>query len=217
VKITYFGHAFFLLESDDGPAIALDPFDDSVGYRVPKVRADIVLASHEHFDHGNVAAVQGKPQALVGRKGVGDHTIAGVPIRGVATRHYDDPAGAARGENTMFVFELDGVRLCHVGDLGHPLDAKTAGQLGRVDLLMLPIGGFYTLDVGKVDSVVDRLTPRVVIPMHYRTPASRLDKIATKDTWLKGKVGVVEKPSTAQVDAGTLPATPEIWVMAYAE
>jgi len=220
LRTTYFGHAFFLVEGEDGPAIAIDPFDESIGYRVPSVSADFVLASHDHFDHANVGAVQGNPKVLVGSAGLGHHELAGATVTGVATRHYDDPASAARGDNTVYVIERDGVRVCHLGDLGHALDDETLGQLGRIDILMAPVGGFYTLDVEKVDALVERLAPRVVIPMHYRTPAVSspgIQQIATKDVYLRGKQNVREKPSTIAVGPGDLPAEREIWVMAYAE
>jgi L-ascorbate metabolism protein UlaG (beta-lactamase superfamily) len=220
MRITYFGHAFFLLEGENGPAIAIDPFDASIGYSVPSVTADLVLASHEHFDHANVGAVQGKPRAIVGAAGVGRHELGGAAITGVAARHYGDPALAARGDNTVYLIELDGLRVCHTGDLGHALDDPALAQLGRVDILMVPVGGFFTLDVERVDDVVNRVAPKVVIPMHYRTPAVTSDvvfRIATKDAYLRGKKNVREQPSTIAVRPEDLPAQREIWVMAYVE
>ena len=218
MRITYFGHAFFLLEGDGGPVIAVDPFDESVGYPVPSVRADLVLASHEHFDHANVAAIAGSPQALVGRAALGRHDMAGAAILGVGSKHYHDPAAAARGDNTVVVIELEGLRICHCGDLGHALDEHAATELGRVDLLMVPVGGFYTLPVEQVDLVVDRVAPRVVVPMHYRTAAvtsGGILKIEPKDTFLTGKDNVRHLPSTITVGPADLPAEREVWAMAY--
>jgi len=218
MKITYYGHAFFVVEAEGGLAIAIDPFDESVGYAVPSVRADVVLASHEHFDHANVAAVEGSPKALVGAAGLGRHDLGGAVILGVPSKHYDDPAAAARGDNTVFVVELDGIRLCHCGDLGHTLGDEAVAQLGRVDILMVPVGGFYTLEVEQVDELVDRVAPRVVIPMHYRTAAvtsGAVLKIASKDRYLRGKRHARELPSSITLGPDSLPARREIWVMGY--
>ena len=219
MKITYFGHAFFLLEGDHGPKIAIDPYDPSIGYPVPSITADYVLASHEHFDHAHLAAVGGGPKALVGAALRGRHELGAAVVQGFPSRHYDDPSGAARGENTVMVVELDGLRVCHLGDLGHVLDKSTADQLGQLDILMVPVGGFYTLDVAKVDPLVELLAPRVVIPMHYRTAAVTspgILKIAAVDEFLRGKTNVVRKPSTIAVGPSDLPTQREIWVMAYA-
>jgi len=218
MKITYFGHACFLVEGQGGPRIVLDPFDASIGYPVPSVSADVVVASHEHFDHANLAAVDDTSLALVGHAALGRHEFRGATFEGVATRHYDDPAAAARGENTMAVIGLDGLRVCHAGDLGHALDADTASRLGDIDILMVPVGGFYTLPVGKVDAVVGLLEPRVVVPMHYRTSAvtsGGLLQIATVDEYLSGKERVRRKPATIEVTAADLPEEREIWVMAH--
>ncbi|MFP4056164.1 MAG: MBL fold metallo-hydrolase [Candidatus Brocadiia bacterium] len=220
MKITYFGHAFFLVEGEDGPAIAIDPFDDSLGYQVPQVKADLVLASHEHFDHANLQAIQGQPKHLVGRAGEGDHEVCGVAIRGVPTKHFREAADSARGDNTVFVIALDGIRLCHLGDLGHALSKETVEQLGRVDILMVPIGGFYTLDVQRVDQVVESVDPRVVIPMHYRTPAATspaVRKIEPAAVYLGGKDNVREKQAAVRVMPDDLPQEREIWKMRYAE
>jgi len=219
MKITYFGHAFFLLDGDEGPTIAIDPYDESIGYPMPSVTADYILASHEHFDHAHLAAVGGKPPALVGAALRGRHELGRAIVEGFPSRHYDDPSGAARGENTVMVVELDGLRVCHLGDLGHVLDQQTAVKLGRIDLLMVPVGGFYTLDVPKVDPLVELLAPRVVIPMHYRTAAVTspgILKIAGVDEFLRGKTNVARRPSTITVAPSDLPAEREIWVMAYA-
>ena len=219
LKITYYGHAFFLLESESGTAIAIDPFDDSIGYRVPSVAADVVLASHGHFDHANVGAIQGNPERLTGAEGVGRRELAGAAVTGVATKHYDDPASAARGENTVYLIELDGLRVCHLGDLGHVLDEAAVGKLGDVDILMAPVGGFFTLDVEKVDGLIDAIGPRVVIPMHYRTALSSgaLSQIAPKDVYLTKKPNVLERPSTIAVTPEDLPEERQIWAMAYVE
>jgi len=220
VKITCYGHAFFVLEGERGPTLAIDPFDASVGYRVPSVTADIVLASHGHFDHANVDAIGGDPTVLVGAEGLGRHELKGAVVTGVPSKHYDDPASAARGDNTIYVIELDGLRVCHAGDLGHVLGKDAAAAIGAVDLLMVPVGGFFTIDARKADAVVDRLAPRIVIPMHYRVPGI-MDEgkfpIATKDRFLRGKPRVREKGSTATVTSTDLPAEREIWVMAHVE
>jgi len=167
VRITWLGHAFFLLESVEG-RVATDPYNESVGYPMPDVTADLVLVTHEHGDHGNVAAVKGSPEVL---RGVGEHEAAGIAVKGTATKHYDDPKDAGRGENTIFVWEQGGVRLAHCGDLGHVLSEAQVAEVGAVDVLMVPVGGFYTIDAAKAKLVVAQFKPQVVLPMHYRTEA----------------------------------------------
>jgi L-ascorbate metabolism protein UlaG (beta-lactamase superfamily) len=165
MKIKWFGHSCFLLTADRGPRILTDPFDDSVGYPVPRVAADIVTTSHKHFDHSYIQAVSGQ---FTHFSQSGRYSAHGVDITGVAAFH-DEAGGSKRGQNVIFVFALDGLRVCHCGDLGHSLTAEQVREIGLVDILLVPVGGFYTIDAVGAAQISKALDATVIIPMHYKT------------------------------------------------
>ncbi|TMI81873.1 MAG: hypothetical protein E6H03_06420, partial [Bacillati bacterium ANGP1] len=167
VKITYLGHATFLVESGS-TTILIDPFDAKVGYPMPTVGPTAVLVSHEHGDHNHLAMASGAPKII---RGLADgqwrtvkEQVDGVAIASVPTYH-DATQGKERGRNTVFVIDAEGLRVVHLGDLGHPLDAAAVKAIGRPDVLMVPIGGHYTTDANQAHDVVARLRPGIVIPM----------------------------------------------------
>jgi len=163
--IRYYGHSQFELESAGGYRIVTDPFDASVGYPMKALTADAVTVSHGHFDHNYTAAC---PGARVFDTAGEWFAAPGVRIRTVDSFH-DDARGAKRGKNLIFVYEIDGLRLCHLGDLGHELDEKALAAIGPVDLLMLPIGGTYTVDSKTAYKIAQRMGAKVLLPMHYKT------------------------------------------------
>ncbi len=148
-----------------------DPFDDEVGYSLPRVEVDIICISHEHTDHNNERMVEGHPTVI---RGPGKHFVSGMEILGIATYH-DKDRGLLRGPNTVFRFSMDGLEICHLGDLGCTLGQAEAKAIGPIDILFVPIGGTYTLDATEAWTVIELLCPRIVIPMHYRTPALSFD------------------------------------------
>lgn len=165
MEINWLGHASFKLR---GKSVSLitDPFSsDMVGFRFPKTAADIVTVSHEHKDHNQVELVVGSPKVV---SGPGEYEIAGVSIFGIPTYH-DKQQGKERGRNTVYVITIDGVKVCHLGDLGHKLSEQQVGEIGAIDVLLIPVGGVYTIDASEAADVVSALEPKVVIPMHYRT------------------------------------------------
>lgn len=166
MKIKWLGHACFLITTDSGIRIVTDPFDETVGYPVPAVEADIVTRSHDHFDHNHVEAVRGDFQLI---NGVGSFYVSDVHITGIKTYH-DEVMGQKRGQNVVYVIEADDMRICHLGDLGHLLDDKTVGEIGPVDILFIPVGGTYTIDAEEAVKVAAQLNPRLIIPMHFKTP-----------------------------------------------
>ena len=189
MKISWLGHSCFKIESDGGKIIVTDPFDEAVGYPLPKAKADVVTVSHDHHDHNHVAAIGGNPAVV---RGPGKKAAAGIEFEGIASYH-DDRGGKRRGKNTIFSFEMDGIRVCHLGDLGHLLSEEDAAALGDVDVLMIPVGGVYTLDAGGAKKVVGQIRPKVVIPMHFMTPALTF-KVDPPDRFLSGQK--VERPGT---------------------
>jgi L-ascorbate metabolism protein UlaG (beta-lactamase superfamily) len=218
MKVTYLGHACFLLETGAGKRILIDPYNEQVGYPIRPVPADVVLISHEHFDHNYLAMATGSPRVIRGLRDNGRdwadvrETIDGIEISTVRTYH-DETQGSQRGKNAMFLLRTDGLVLLHAGDLGHPLDPGTAAQVGRVDVFMVPVGGFYTIDAATADRVIQQVSPRVVIPMHYRTEVNPDWPIAPLDPFLQGKANVRHVGHVIEVR--DLPASQEIWVMAW--
>lgn len=215
MKIRWLGHACFLLTAGDGTRILTDPFDESVGYLVPSVEADYVTVSHDHFDHNCVKAVKGTPWVIAS---AGEHRVGKngeICIKGIPTFH-DDVGGRKRGPNLVFVMEIDGIRVCHLGDLGHMLTPEQKSGIGRVDVLMVPVGGTYTIDALGAAQVVAVLAPKVVIPMHYKTDvlALPLDPV---DKFLQ-KVGGAAKvnATTVDVDWQDLKEGRKVYVLQYA-
>lgn len=209
MKIKWLAHAAFLITSDSGTRIITDPYEttDALRYGEIEESADIVLVSHDHADHSNVAAVKGNPQVVRGTT-----EAKGIKIKGVSTAH-DDSGGSQRGKNTIFCFEVDGLNVCHAGDLGHMLTDEQAAAIDKVDVLLIPVGGFFTIDAKTADRICERLKPGVIIPMHYKT--DKLDfPIAGVDGFLKGKDNVTRLDSSEiEIKAGELPASARIMVL----
>jgi len=215
MKIKYLGHASFALASQGGTRIVLDPFeagayDGAVGYPPINETAEIVLRSHDHADHGYVEAVRGNPKVI---SSAGSTSVGDIKITGVSTFH-DEARGSQRGGNIVFTIEMDGLRLTHLGDLGHSLSESEAAEIGKPDVLLIPVGGFFTIDASTASRVADRLDARVVIPMHYKTECCGFP-IAPLDDFLKGKENVKRVGQEVEVSAESLPATTEIWVMQH--
>jgi L-ascorbate metabolism protein UlaG (beta-lactamase superfamily) len=171
--------------------------------------ADIVTVSHGHTDHCNVAAVRGNPEVV---RRTGKSTAKGIEFNGIASYH-DDAGGTMRGGNIIFCFELDGIRVCHLGDLGHLLDDRQLKEISSVDILLIPVGGFYTIDAKAATEVCDQLKPRVIIPMHYRTEKS-FPEISGVDEFIKGRNNVTRRDSSeVEFERGKLPAASQIIVL----
>ncbi len=180
--IEHIGHAEFLITLESGFRILTDPYDASTGYPVRKLEADGVLVSHHHHDHDAVENVTGFPQ-IIDYAGV--HTFApDVRVTGIMADH-DDAGGTKRGKTLLFLLEAEKLRLAHLGDLGCLLDADQLEALGQVDILLLPVGGFFTIDARQAAEVIDQLDPRIIIPMHYKTECNADWPIAPVDEFLK--------------------------------
>ena len=217
MKLTYIGHSTFLLEAG-GTTILIDPFNEKVGYPVPKVSPSAVLISHEHGDHNHLAMAQGQPRVIRGLE-AGEwravpEQIDGIAISAVPTYH-DSTKGQERGRNTVFIVEVEGLRVVHLGDLGHGLDEASAGAVGRPDVLMIPVGGHYTIDATQAHAVVAHLRPGIVVPMHYKTEVNPGSPISTLDAFLAAAKGSKSVGHTVTVERGAVPRETEIWVMTW--
>lgn len=167
MNIKWLGHSCFKLTAENGTKIVIDPYHNMLGYKLKEIDAHIVTTSHDHFDHNNVGAIKGN---FVHIKDSGTFLQRGIGIKGVQTFH-DNVSGAERGKNMVYIFTLDGLNVCHCGDLGHLLNLQQINEIGKVDILLLPIGGRAVLDASSAVEVMNQLNPAVVIPMHYRTKA----------------------------------------------
>ena len=166
MDVAFLGHSSFLLSGKD-VSVVTDPFDPgSVGIRYPRVEATVITISHDHSDHNKVELVSGVKKVI---SGPGEYEIEGVSIIGIPSFH-DDKRGAERGKNTIYVYEMEGLRLCHLGDLGHSLNDEMVSTIGDIDVLMIPVGGHYTIDGQKAADVVHSIEPKVTIPMHFQVP-----------------------------------------------
>ncbi len=169
--ITPLGHSCFLLEESTGTTVVTDPYSSDIGITLPPVSADMVTVSHAHYDHNNVAAVSGNPM-VIDRPGMFE--VKGVQIFGLNTYH-DEVKGKKRGSNVIFNIRMDGVNVCHLGDVGHGPSPLMIEAIGPVDILLVPVGGKYTIDAEVAKEYVDRLMPSVIIPMHYKVDDVDMD------------------------------------------
>jgi len=204
MDITYLGHSSFKLKGKEASVIT-DPYSNETGLKYPKVEADIVTISHEHTDHNNFKAVGGEPKII---NGAGEYEIGGVSIFGVPSYH-DEKGGEERGRNTIYVINVDGVNVCHLGDLGHKLTAEELEEIGTVDVLLIPVGGVFTIDAAGAVEVVSQLEPSIVIPMHYKTEGLKYELGPVED-FLK-EIGTEPlKDSKLTVTPATLPEAMQV-------
>ena len=208
MELTFLGHACFRLKGKE-VTLLTDPFDLSVGYAWPRPQARIVTVSHAHPGHSYTAGVAGEPRVVASP---GEYEISGVFIQGLATYH-DQEQGKKLGKNTIFLIDMEELRVLHLGDLGHPLSPEVAGRLGRIDVLLVPVGGGPTINARVAAGLIRSLEPRLVIPMHYRTEmwGQGLDPVLP---FLK-EMGVGEAVAQPRlsVTRSSLPTEPKVVVL----
>jgi len=211
MEIVWYGHSCFRVLERGGPAIVTDPYDDSLGYTLPRLRADIVTVSHDHSDHNYVQGIRGRAKVL---SSPGEYEIQGVFITGIPTFH-DRREGKEAGRNVIFLFDFDGLTICHLGDLGHVLSQSQAEALGSVDVLLIPVGGVSTITAARAAEVVSLLEPRLVIPMHYKTRVLNF-RLNTVGGFLK-EMGTddIKPTEDLKITKGSLPEETEIVVLKY--
>jgi L-ascorbate metabolism protein UlaG (beta-lactamase superfamily) len=218
MQVEWYGQSAFRLEVN-GQSVVIDPFGDigeaaatrGMPFEYPPisgVTADLVLVTHEHFDHNGVEVVEGDPEIIRSRAGTHESPVG--EVVGVASEH-DPWAGTKRGPNTIFVFSFGGVRVCHFGDFGQSsLRDEQAAAIGSVDLLFVPVGGGPTIDAAEAAAVVERLSPRWVVPMHYRT--ARVGFLEPADAFLD-RMPAVERIATPVFDTDALPGEQSLLVV----
>lgn len=204
MEITWLGHSCFLIRGKE-KTIITDPCHPDLGYRLGEPEADIVTVSHFHPGHSYIEGVANEPKQI---KSPGEYEIGGTFITGISTFH-DDKKGESKGKNTIYVIEMDGITLCHLGDLGHPLGPHLVEELGDVDILFLPVGEVSTIPVDTALEIVRQLEPPIVVPMHYKTEAFTgnlslvgkfLDKMRIRELEVKPKLSITSSslPPTTQ-------------------
>lgn len=172
--INWLGHSCFKIQDKtgtDGTTVVTDPYDKTIGLKPPNFEADVVTVSHDHYDHNNVKGLRGDPFVI---NTAGEYDIKGVLVQGVDSYH-DEKEGSERGRNIIYRIEFDGISIVHLGDLGHVLENKQLEHLVGTDILMIPVGGTYTIGAKRAVEVVSAIEPRMVIPMHYKIKGLKVD------------------------------------------
>jgi len=216
MDIKWYGHAAFKITTEDGTTIIVDPyqpgFSDALSYGLIEDEADIVITSHEHGDHNYVKGIRGKYELV---KKQGTYNLKGVKLESIPTFH-DTSSGKERGNNLLTIISADGLVVLHVGDLGHDLDKATLKKVGKVDVLLLPVGGFYTIDAQVATKVMNSIKPLITIPMHYKTDKCGFP-ITGVEEFTRGKENVrTLSRSDLKVAVENLPKKPEIVVLQHA-
>ncbi len=233
VTLTWLGQSTFVMATSTGLRVLIDPTNPGAYNPAPVEGVDAITVSHEHPDHNYVQLAAGSPLVIRGLTAEGfaqvDRTLKGVRIRTVPAYH-DNEKGARRGRNALFVFEMPGLKVAHLGDLGHKLDAQQAAAMGAVDILMTPVAGGPTMDAHTALEVIDQLQARVVIPMHYATPAMAARAPAAAAAGRRGfsmagveeflklldpSVKVEQAGHQVTLTAGKLPAARTVMVLKY--
>ena len=211
IKIKFLGHASFLISSDKGIKIITDPykpgsFSGDIKYGPINEEADIVTISHEHDDH-NETKINGNPSFV---RGKGKKEVKGITIAGVDVYH-DESGGKERGSNTIFNMLIDNMNVVHLGDLGHKLSPAEVNKIGKVDVLLIPVGGHFTIDAKTAEDVINTLKPKIVIPMHFKTDKCGL-QIAPVENFTKNK-NVKKLDGEFEVKKENLPDKTTIYVL----
>ena len=210
MDISWLGHSCFRIKGSHATVIT-DPYSPSLGYSLGKPTARIVTVSHQHSGHSYVQGISGEPRLVIRP---GEYEISDVLIIGIATFH-DADRGRQRGENTIYLMEVDEILVCHLGDLGHVLTAEQVEEIGNVDVLLLPVGGVSTINAPMAAEVVRQLEPKVVVPMHYKTSALSRE-LEPVERFLK-EIGAeqVEPQPKLSLTKSSLPASTQVFLLDY--
>jgi len=210
MEITWLGHSCFLIRGKE-KTIITDPCHPDLGYRLSEPEADIVTVSHFHPGHNYIEGVADEPKQI---KSPGEYEMGGIFITGIPTFH-DDKKGELKGKNTIYVIEMDGITLCHLGDLGHPLGPQLVEEIGDVDILFLPAGEVSTILIDTAVEIVRQLEPHIVIPMHYKTEAFT-GNLSPVDKFLdKMRIRELEAKPKLSITSSSLPTPTQTIVLNY--
>jgi L-ascorbate metabolism protein UlaG (beta-lactamase superfamily) len=211
MQIKYLAHSSYLITSESNFKIITDPYTPGGALKYSPINesADVITISHSHGDHNNPKAIQGSPVIL---KESGQMTVMGVNFKSIPVFH-DEAGGSKRGGVLVFCFQIDGINLCHLGDIGHSFSAQQLSEIGAVDILFIPVGGYYTIDGKEADPIAKSLNPKLIFPMHYKTPRTSYP-IGGVDIFLSGKSNVKNLNSfQIEIFKNSLPEETEIIVL----
>jgi L-ascorbate metabolism protein UlaG (beta-lactamase superfamily) len=210
MEINWLGHSCFRLKGKE-TIVVTDPYYPSLGYSLGEPQADIVTISHFHPGHSYIEGIADNPKQI---NGPGEYEIGGIFINGIATFH-DAEKGKIRGDNTVYIVEMDGITLCHLGDLGHPLTSAMVEEIGIIDILFLPVGGVSTIDIPVAVETLKQLNPHIAIPMHYKTPALQKN-LEPVDKFLK-EMGIQELATIPKlsINQSSMPTSTQVVVLDY--
>lgn len=209
MKIKYYGQSCFSLGIENGPVIITDPFDETVTYPPCTAECDIALVSHDHFDHNHTQSLSGKFETV---RTSGEHVFGDVKITGVDTWH-DPEGGRLRGDNRIYIIEAEGLRIGHMGDMGHMPDPQQRSALTGLDVLMIPVGGFFTIDTAQAEEIIRDVKPRVAIAMHFLTPEYEIP-ISTPDAF-EQDMQAARMSREIEITRDNIGAMPSAIIMAY--
>ncbi len=208
IQVRWHGHSCFEIKNE--LTIITDPHDGkSIGIPAPNVEGDIILVSHDHYDHNSVKSVEKSDSKII--KDERKRNISNIIIKGFKTYH-DEKFGENRGENIIYKFIINDISFCHLGDLGHIIDDEVYNKLGNVDILFTPIGGNFTIDHKNAWSVVNLIKPKIVIPMHYKIGGLSLPIDGPEKFLESGSLKILKVGNEIDFEKEDLPENPEIWV-----
>ena len=207
LQIRWHGHSCFGITNEI--TLVTDPHDGkSIGIHEPNVTGDIVLVSHDHYDHNSVKSVEKEGAKII--TDTRKRNIANVEIKGIESFH-DGCRGEKRGNNIIYKFTMEGITFCHMGDLGHDLDEDTVQKIGDVDILFIPIGGTFTLDAKQAWRIIKKVKPRIAVPMHYKIGGLSLPITGIEPFLEESKYEILKVGNEIDIEKEDLPEEPEIW------
>jgi L-ascorbate metabolism protein UlaG (beta-lactamase superfamily) len=211
MEISWLGHSCFRIRGSHGIVIT-DPYPPETGYLLGKPTARVVTVSHQHPDHNYTQGI-GNEFKIISRPG--EYEVSDVMIIGITTFH-DAEQGKLRGKNTVFLITIDDISICHLGDLGHTLSSQQKEQLGHIDVLLVPIGGDSTINASTAIEVMRQLEPKIVIPMHYKTPVVNNDRLETVERFIRemGLTNAQVQPKLT-ISRSSMPETTQVVVLEY--
>ncbi|MCL4385509.1 MAG: MBL fold metallo-hydrolase [Actinobacteria bacterium] len=211
IEVSYYGQSLFVIKSSSNIKIGIDPYNKFVKPDLPDITVDIALITHNHPDHSNISLFKGNPTVI---KKPGLYYINNINIEGIQVFH-DNLKGFLRGKNIVFKFEVDSIIFAHLGDIGHIPSDIVINKLLDVDILMIPVGGKFTIDYKKASEIISNFNPRIVIPMHYRTKDSKFKFPDTIDNFLSLYPDYKNMENTVRINKENLPEKTEIWVLKF--